>query len=325
MTKHTVAFLAAAGIMVGVSAPASAYVRTRTSAGVPTAWKNPCVNMEFSLGAFPEFLDAAGYLEAAQLGGAAWTQAMLDGVTRCTNAVLTVESNTEVGGPVGKDGHNRIIFRQNEWCRDPAPTNGEARCYDASALAITTVFQLKNSGEILDTDIEVNGVNFTWGDFVGRPGLVSYSSHDFQGAITHELGHVLGLEHNCYQLAYLSNGTPVPRPVDNLGNPVPDCGGDNPPSITEATMYVSVNSPTAEVGLRTLSPDDIQGVCEIYPFSPTFACGATGTGTDTSTALGGSLGKGGGGCSLSQCQGSGSVALVLAMAALALHLRRRRR
>lgn len=322
MNKHTVAFFAAVGIMVGVSAPASAYVRTRTSAGAPTAWKSPCVNMEFALGAFPAYLDAAGYLDAAQQGGVAWTQAALDGVNRCSNVVLTVEPTADVAGPVGKDSHNRIIFRQNEWCRDPAPTNGEARCYDASALAITTVFQLKNSGEILDTDIEVNGVHFTWGDFVGRPGLMSSSAHDFQGAITHELGHVLGLEHTCYIPAYLSNGSPVPRPVDNLGNPVPDCGGDNPATITDATMYVSVNSPTAEVSLRTLSPDDMQGVCEIYPFSPSFVCGATSTGTDTSTAFGG---KGGGGCSLSRYQGSGSLALFLALAALTLHLRRRRR
>jgi hypothetical protein len=302
MKKHTIAF-AVAGIMLGLAGPASAYVRTRTTAGVATSWKSPWVTMEFSLGEFPNYLDAAGYLNAAQQGGTAWTQASLDGSNRCSNVQLGVEYSAEVEGPVGKDNHNRIVFRQTEWCREPAPTNGEARCYDQSALAITTVFQLKNSGEILDTDIEVNGVNFKWVDYVSQPDALDSQSHDFQGAITHEMGHVLGLEHTCYIPGYLKDGTPIPRPVDNLGNPIPNCGADNPPSITEATMYVSVSSPATEVGLRSLSPDDVQGVCEIYPISPSK----------------------GGGCSLAAGRGPGSVFVVLALAGLALQLRRRRR
>jgi hypothetical protein len=317
MNKHTVAF-AVAGIVMGLAGPASAYVRTRTTAGVATAWKSPCVTMKFALGAFPAHLDAAAYLEAAQAGGGAWTQASLDGSNRCSNVILGVESTPEVGGPVGNDGENRIIFRQTEWCREPAPTNGDARCYDQNALAITTVFQLKNSGEIVDTDIEVNGVNFTWVDFVGQPDVGSYQSHDFQGAITHELGHVLGLEHTCYIPAYLKDGTPVPRPVDNTGNPIPNCGAENPPSITEATMYVSVSSPSTEVGLRSLSSDDVQGVCDIYPISAGFVC-------DSPTADPNTPGKGGGGCSLAAGRGRGSVAVVLALVGMAMQLRRRRR
>jgi hypothetical protein len=37
-------------------------------------------------------------------------------------------------------------------------------------------------------------------------------------------------------------------------------------------MYVSVASPKAEVELRSLSPDDIQGVCDIYQFKSNFVC-----------------------------------------------------
>jgi hypothetical protein len=294
--------------------PAWAYVRTVTRArGVPTAWKTTCVNMEFSLGAFPLNLDAAGYLNAAQQAGDAWTNASLDGVNRCSNVLFSVESVPDVAGLVGQDGHNRLIFRQDKWCRDPPPKDPkEPPCYDRNALAVTTVFQLKSSGEILDADLEVNAVNFHWGDFVAYPEQFDSSTHDFQGAITHELGHVIGLEHTCYLPSTYADGTPVPRPVDNLENPVPNCGSDNPPSITDATMYVSVGSLVSEVGLRSLSPDDAQGACDVYPVSADFVCLAPSTPATS-----------GGGCSFPPSGRGGAIAGVLVLLLAVTRLRRR--
>jgi len=297
------------------SGPAAAYVRTVTSAGVATAWKAPCVTMEFSLGGPPPELDADGYLSAAQSAGAAWSQASLDGVARCSNVIFTVESVSNVAGPVGMDYHNRLIFRQNEWCRDPPPTNpNEARCYDPSALAITSVFQLKNTGEILDADMEVNATDFTWGDFAVHPEQFAYNTHDFQGAVTHEFGHVIGLDHVCYSPgAIRADGSPVPRPVDDKGNPAPNCGAtNNPPSIAQATMYVSVSSPSAEVELRSLSPDDVQAACAIYPFTTNFVCQPPST---VST---------GGGCSYAARSEHASSACALVLLAMATLIRRRR-
>jgi hypothetical protein len=190
---------------------------------------------------------------------------------------------------VGLDYHNRLIFRQDGWCLDPSPTgSNQSLCYDPSALAITSVFQRKTSGEILDADLEVNATNFTWGDFVGHPELFESDTHDFQGAVTHEFGHVIGLDHACFSPGgTFADGSLVPRPADNNGNPVPDCSPDNPPSITQTTMYVSVATPSAEVELRSLAPDDVQGACDIYPFTTNFVClPPSGAGTDGGTAGG---------------------------------------
>jgi hypothetical protein len=216
------------------------------------------------------------------------------------------------------DYHNRMIFRQDEWCRDPAPRkSNDPPCYDPSALAITSVFQLKNTGEILDADMEINAHNFTWGDFVAHPESFDTNTQDFQGTVTHEFGHVIGLDHTCFKPgATFSDGRLVPRPNDNLGNPVPDCdGGYLPPIITQSTMYVSVASPGAEVELRSLSPDDSQAACEIYRMTTDFVC---------QPPSGAYLVTGGGGCSYLAGPRRDSNACALVLLVMALVARRRR-
>ncbi|HJX54833.1 MAG TPA: hypothetical protein VJ801_18855 [Polyangia bacterium] len=315
-TRTTLVTVAVVAGCVALPVPAAAYVRTRTSADVATAWKAPCVTMEFSLGSPPPELDADGYFKAAKAAGESWSQAKLDQVNRCTNVIFSVVQNQDTAGPVGMDYHNRVIFRQNRWCRDPPPKDSsEPPCYDPSALAITSVFQLKNSGEILDADLEVNATDFTWGDYVSNPWPAPSLTHDFQGAVTHEFGHVIGLDHVCYTPgAIRADGTPVPRPVDNNGNPEPNCDAvDTPPSIAQATMYVSVGSSSAEVDLRSLSPDDVQAACEIYPLTTDFVCQPP---SRVSTD--------GGGCSYAARSRHGSIACALALLAMALVLRRRR-
>ena len=163
-----------------------------------------------------------------------------------------------------------------------------------NALAITSVFQNTNTRR--DSGRRLGGQchDFTWGDFVAHPELFESDTQDFQGAMTHEFGHVIGLDHTCFSPgATFADGKPIPRPMDNHGNPVPDCSAGNLPSITQATMYVSVSTPSAEVALRSLSPDDMQGACDIYPYTTNFVCLApTGFGTTGWLFLRGDIGTG---------------------------------
>ena len=312
-TRTTLVTFSALAGLATLSAPAAAYVRTTTELGVATAWRTPCVTMEFSLGGPPRELDVEGYLGAAQQAGTAWSQASVDGIDRCTNVVFSVESVPAVAGQVGLDYHNRMILRQDRWCSDPLPKDGS--CYDPSALAITSVFRNKTSGEILDADVEINAHDFTWGDYLAHPEQFGANTHDFQGTITHEFGHVIGLDHTCFTAgAIFSDGTPVPRPLDNKGNSVPLCSAGNlPPAITQATMYVSVATPSGEAELRSLSPDDMQGACEIYPIANNFVClPPSGSGSTS------------GGCSYARQPRGDSITGALALLALALVFRARR-
>jgi hypothetical protein len=140
------------------------------------------------------------------------------------------------------------------------------KCYDHSAAAITTVFYVDtpgkpNDGIIRDADIEINGVDFAVG-VCTDPGVCTTGGtmstvSDLANTLTHEVGHLLGLDHTCWDLQ-------GPPPNDNEGHPVPLCSPTpTDPKVTEATMYNYQNS--GEIKKRSLEPDDIAGVCDAYP------------------------------------------------------------
>jgi hypothetical protein len=235
---------------------AFAYVRELTTTGQPIAWRRPCVDMHLDIDSPPPGLVPAGVFTATTQAMAAWSYPQI----ACTDIRLGLVAAPRASFTAGYDKKNVIVFRQDDWCRVAMDDSGNdpPECYPSSALAVTSVFKNKETGEILDTDIEFNAVGFTWGDLVGQPALATTGTADFQNALTHELGHVVGLDHNCY------TGYDGPRPADHTGAPAVDCYGPIPPAaIADATMYPSVILSDTE--RRTLSPDDILGVCEIYP------------------------------------------------------------
>ncbi len=240
--------------------PARAYVRTVTTAGVPVWWRSPCVTMDFLLGSPPPAMTSDAYLQAAQDAASAWSHPALT----CSGLALTIRKTAETTADVGLDGRNVIVMRDDAWCREPPPTDPDAPpCYSANALAVTTVFRNVSTGEIVDADMEINAVNMVWADLVRNPSLADGATADFQNMITHELGHVIGLAHPCYIAS-----DQAPRLMDNQGQPELDCTDPNlPATIAAATMYPSVS--LTDTSRRTLSPDDAQAACDVYPSSAT--------------------------------------------------------
>jgi hypothetical protein len=263
-----VASMVVTALVLLSSASAYAYVRNLTSKGVPIAWFAPCVSMQLYAGSHPPVLTSPQLFAAGLKAADAWSYPAIPG----TDLRLSVIAESEAAADVGYDHRNTIVFRQDTWCRHSQTTQNSAAssdtslpsdgvCYSPNALAVTSIFKNTTTGEIVDADIEFNAVYFAWGDHFADPGLVSTAPIvDFQNTLTHELGHVVGLDHACFSASDNHD-----RLTDNTGAPELDCYGSLPlpSSITEATMYPSVE--ISDTSRRTLSPDDELGVSDIYP------------------------------------------------------------
>jgi uncharacterized protein (TIGR03382 family) len=171
---------------------------------------------------------------------------------------------------------NVVLFRQRT-CNPPLvqqtdPCHTDSTCgntwdcweHDSNIIGLTTTTYDKNSGKILDADIELNGqaadvqtgFKFTTVDlppaFRCPIGQTAYTcvAADIQNTATHEFGHALGLDHTGY------------TPPDGLGG--------------------STMSPTASTGdlsKRRVDTGSRQFVCDVYPKSRAARDCTTGTNT----------------------------------------------
>jgi len=207
---------------------------------------------------------------AVQRAAANWNQAAQD----CAYMTLAVESarSDVVPGFDRNGGSTNVVFwREDFWGADPETP------YPPSAAGITTLRFFdepghEDSGRILDADIELNGVNFQFstGDCDPKTGRL-----DLENTLTHEMGHLLGLDHTCHDGA-------VDPPLDDHGLPIPDCSSALPSEVREATMFSTARA--CETFMRTPEQDDIDGFCGIYPLGDPPAPGGDGDGCSCATA-----------------------------------------
>ena len=259
------AFAVASAVALGVllvASSAAAYVRATTeTSGVPVQWNEHCVVVTVDQRGSKDVQlpDVDATLARAVMN---WTKhtASCNGIALASRPAYKVLD-------VAADGLPAVIFRNDVWQRP-----GHAP-HDPAAIGLTTVMYvntpgLVGDGTILDADIELNNVNYTFTidptTAVARPGT---QIADLENTLTHELGHVQGLAHTCWD-----HITPTP-PLDNNGMPIPDCNDpDLPPLVTDATMYPYATM-EGETSKRNLSPDDVAGVCDVYgPLAGKLGC-----------------------------------------------------
>lgn len=189
-------------------------------------------------------------------------------LNQCSSLTFTEgpRTNTRVTGWVENSSTNEnvLLFRQvfcskvKElsstdacWGRQDCGNQYDCWQHQADAIAITTTTYDPRSGQILDADIELNVPSFIFST-VNAPPCVrpNYSTSciawDLQNTVTHEIGHMLGLDHT--------------------GNPGSTMNPTAPPGeITKRTLDVGTASfPCAVYPKGGVSQD-----CVIVPVSST--------------------------------------------------------
>ncbi len=318
------AIAAAAGAIAAaaVAGRARAYVRTADhQTGVAVSWPLPVATYELSSASWfrspgcmpPPDQDPAEL--AVRASFAAWEQGCSD--LKLVYGGPTPEIRTGLGGTA----ENVVVVRRGFCSQNPAASQdpcmadpdvdcaGIYDCFedhgpgDWSIVALTTVLYDPGTGRLFDADMELNGWDgtpgtiptaglpqhgyyFTCDTQPGRATCATYgqpgcNGYDLQNTVTHEAGHFVGLAHPC-------------------GDPgMPSCSATLPTGeipYAQRTMYPGTT--IGEISKRTLSADDVAGVCAIYP------------------AQGGGCGCGSGGA-------PGALAALLAALALRPRVRRR--
>ncbi len=288
--RRTLAVIAA--LTAFAPAWAHAWCRMTTSDRAPTP-AMPCVYPDPSANPPEHYLEWLRPCSAIALSTAAsrdLTQEQVIGVF--TRAIETWESVECSGTPLGVQIG---IMTESSTCTGPLYRDGGGnvnaimfvtdwgdRMYDTTAFAVTTVWHRKTSGEILDVDMEINELRGPYG-ICPPDGCLDRRTVDLEDVVTHELGHYLGLAHS---------------------------------TDPETTMFASAVA--GETVKRDLAPDDIEGICNVYPpGTPAGECDYTPKGglvLDCNT----------GGCSVSPGAAGSPLALAAPLSMLALRLRRRR-
>jgi uncharacterized protein (TIGR03382 family) len=288
-------------VLVLCALPAQAYKRSINSGNMCMWWSTRGHSFQIDKAGTPDVVGAAAFT-AIRKSFATWGQVSCSDLIFPDLGLSENPADRVVGYFPGQVNRNLVLFRikncrsgvvpDRDACLSQLNCGNKYDCWDhgAGVIATTTTTSNKFTGQIIDSDIEINdssaldGTKLVFTAVDGPPCTVPNQTGcvrmDIQNTVTHEAGHSIGLDHT---------------------------------DVAAATMYAT--APEGETSKRTLAPDDIQAVCDIYP-----------KGAQTVTCLNDPItltptGMSNGGCGCAQNQ-TGPGAVLAALAAVLLSRRR---
>jgi MYXO-CTERM domain-containing protein len=210
--------LLVSALALGQVAPPS-FVRSRVTPSDPTAhclfWTVPTITWQLSSVGNPKSTDAQKQEEFAAIRAS--FQSWQDVFASCGNLRFQegpVVDDRKVGYEMKGENRNIVLFRSRscvgvvpagDKCEDEETCGNVYDCWDGTSntIALTLTTYDEKSGIIYDSDIELNAAGYDFstvdGPLCGTPGIPTNTaclSTDVQNTMTHEIGHLVGLDHS---------------------------------------------------------------------------------------------------------------------------------
>jgi hypothetical protein len=235
------------------------YVRQKDRTGQPVRWMVPEVVLRPYRSSADSDISDEVFVSALRTAASRWDRAEIG----CSALRVRVGPLQDEPPYVRADGVNAVVIKSQSWC--PDGERAKERCHDPALFGLTTLHTRPaglsgGEGEIVEADIELNAVHHRWGE---RSAGTAEKAPSLILVLTHEIGHLVGLDHPCRA----SSSTPH---LDNEGHPTPVCR-DALPAVRSTVMY-----PTPDVAGRAVAEPtaaERRALCSIYPSQSSCAYG----------------------------------------------------